>query len=159
MWLFYLDESGNPELSGPSKCYILAAVGIPVNRWTACDKAINQLKYSYNMPEAEIHTAWMLRDYKEQHKIDGFKELACEARREAVIRERERLIEEKKSLEGATNAALKSIRKNFKNTEAYIHLTYYERQCFVRDLACKFKSWKNARLFAEIMDKEGYTPP
>jgi hypothetical protein len=49
MKLFYLDESGNPELTGSSDSYVLVAVGIPIEKWTACDKAINQLKASYNL--------------------------------------------------------------------------------------------------------------
>lgn len=89
MKLFYLDESGNPELSGSSDSYVLVAVGIPIERWTACDKAINQLKASYNMPDAEIHTAWMLRSYREQQEIEGFGEMSYEERRQAVIRVRE----------------------------------------------------------------------
>ena len=57
MKLFYLAESGNPELSGSSDSYVLVSVGIPIEKWTACDKAINQLKASYNLLNAEIHTA------------------------------------------------------------------------------------------------------
>lgn len=157
MRLFYLDESGNPELSGPSKCYILAAIGIPISKWTACDKVINQLKTSYNIPDAEVHTAWMLRCYKEQESIPDFDRLSYGERRTAVIARREALIERLKR-EGRKDS-LKQAKKNFKNTDAYIHLTFHERQRFISELAQKIKSWAHARIFAEVIDKASYNPP
>ena len=157
MKLFYLDESGNPELSGSSDSYVLVAVGIPIERWTACDKAINQLKASYNMPDAEIHTAWMLRSYREQQEIEGFGEMSYEERRQAVIRVREQKVQSYK--DNKSSQALKSLKKIYKNTEAYIHLTYAERERFIFDLVARIKSWTFARIFAEIIDKKDYHPP
>ncbi len=156
MRLFYLDESGNPELSGPSDHYVLTAIGIPISRWTACDKAINQLKRSYNMPDAEIHTAWILRKYKEQEDILDFDKLCHDERRAQVISRRKQLVEKAKT---ENPASLKNLKKNFKNTEAYIHLTYHERQRFIGDLVRLICSWNEVRIFAEIIDKRNYNPP
>lgn len=157
MKLFYLDESGNPELSGSSDSYVLVAIGIPIEKWTACDKAINQLKASYNLLNAEIHTAWMLRSYREQQEIEGFESMSHEERRQAVIRVREQKIQNYKA--NKSPQALKSLKKIYKNTEAYIHLTYRERQRFIFDLVAKVKSWSFTRIFAEVIDKKEYHPP
>lgn len=157
MKLFYLDESGNPELSGSSDSYVLVAVGIPIEKWTSCDKAINQLKASYNLLQAEIHTAWMLRSYREQQEIDGFESMSHEERRQAVIRVREQKIQNYKANKSAQ--ALKSLKKIYKNTEAYIHLTYSERERFIFDLVTKIKGWSYVRIFAEVIDKTDYHPP
>ncbi len=156
MRLFYLDESGNPEMTGPSSCYVLTAVGIPISRWTACDKAINQLKRSYNMPDAEIHTGWMLRRYREQEEIADFAQLSYAERRAQVIANREQVIEKAKT---KNPAAIKQWKKTFRNTDAYIHLTLHERERFIGDLARLIASWKDVRLFAEIIDKRNYSPP
>ena len=157
MRLFYLDESGNPELSGASDSYVLVAVGIPIEKWTACDKAINQLKASYNLLSAEIHTAWMLRSYREQQEIEGFDSMPHEERRQAVIRVREQKVQNYKA--NKPPQALKSLKKIYKNTEPYIHLTYSERERFIFDLAAKIKSWSFARIFTEVIDKKDYHPP
>lgn len=157
MKLFYLDESGNPELSGSSKSYVLVAVGIPIEKWTACDKAINQLKSSYNLLGSEIHTAWMLRSYQEQDEIAGFEQMSHDDRRKAVIQARALRIQHYKS--NKTADALKSLKKIYKNTEAYIHLTESERKRFIYDLVSRVKKWTHARIFAEIIDKTNYTPP
>lgn len=55
--------------------------------------------------------------------------------------------------------ALKGLKKNYKNTEAYIHLTLEERKRFINELAAKIKSWTFLRLFGEVIDKNNYHPP
>lgn len=157
MKLFYLDESGNPTPSSASDSYVLVAVGIPIEKWTYCDKTINQLKASYDLSAAEIHTAWMLRSYREQQEIEDFATLSHDERRQRVMRIREQKIEHCKATKDS--AAVKSLKKNYKNTEAYIHLTYEERKQFIYALAAKIKSWTFARIFAEAIEKDGYRPP
>lgn len=157
MKLFYLDESGNPELSGSSDSYVLVAVGIPIEKWESCDRTINQLKSSYNLSSAEIHTAWMLRSYREQQEIEGFESMNHDERRQAVIRIREQKVQFYK--DNKSPQALKSLKKIYKNTFPYIHLTFSERQRFIFDLVAKIKSWSFVRIFAEIIDKRDYRPP
>ena len=157
MRLFYLDESGNPEINGPSGSYVLAAVGLPIDRWTTCDKAINQLKASHYLGSTEIHTAWMLRSYNEQLAIPSFDKLDITQRRAAVLRIREQKIELYKKHKSPQ--ALKSLKKIYKNTDAYIHLTFEERKRFINELATKIKSWTFLRLFGEVIDKNNYHPP
>jgi hypothetical protein len=48
------------------------------------------------------------------------------------------------------------IKKNYKETSDYIHLTYDERKNLIRDLAEMVSCWDYARLFAECIDKISY---
>jgi len=49
-------------------------------------------------------------------------------------------------------------KKNFRQTDSYIHLTRNERRDFVRDVARCVGSWGYARLFAECLDKLHFDP-
>jgi hypothetical protein len=53
------------------------------------------------------------------------------------------------------------LRKTYRKTQAYIHLTRDERMIFLRELAGLIGSWGNTRLFAEAIDKTsfGASPP
>lgn len=79
----------------------------------------------------------MLRSYREQQEIDGFESMSHEERRQAVIRVREQKIQNYKANKSVQ--ALKSLKKIYKNTEAYVHLTYSERERFIFDLVTKIK--------------------
>ena len=46
--------------------------------------------------------------------------------------------------------ALKQLKKNFENTDPYIHLTYNERMDFLREVADAIGSWSYARIFARL---------
>jgi hypothetical protein len=52
----------------------------------------------------------------------------------------------------------KQTRKNYRQTEAYIHLTHDERIEFIQKLADLVGSWKFARLFAECINKIHFDP-
>jgi len=62
MNICYLDESGTPETSANSSHFVLAGIAIPVERWKECDRQVTEIKARFDLHEAEIHTAWMLRD-------------------------------------------------------------------------------------------------
>jgi hypothetical protein len=49
-------------------------------------------------------------------------------------------------------------KKNYKKTEAYIHLTYQERREFIKRIAIRISGWGFARLFAECIDKIYFDP-
>lgn len=169
MLLFYIDESGTPEIFGNSQQFVLAAVGLPIDFWQKADQALQRVKSHYGMREDdEVHVAWMCRTYKEQVAIENFELLSPDARRAAVRTERANFINGRKKDakaekdEAKKRKLLKSIteaKKLFNKTEAYIHLTEKERRQFVRDLAKIVGSWGNARIFAEVIDKSNYTPP
>lgn len=62
-------------------------------------------------------------------------------------------------LQKSPNKALyKQTRKNYRQTEAYIHLTYSERISFIQELADLIGSWSFARLFAECINKIHFDP-
>ncbi len=66
MYLCYVDESGTPEIPGNTSHYVLAGLAIPVWHWKTCDKDLRKLKTGYGLQDAEIHTGWLLRPYREQ---------------------------------------------------------------------------------------------
>lgn len=52
----------------------------------------------------------------------------------------------------------KQTKKNFRQTEAYIHLTYEQRVSFIQEIADLIGSWRFARIFAECIDKIHFDP-
>ena len=155
MLLCYIDESGTPEIPGTSSHYVLAGLSIPVNRWKEAEQDIYQIKHKYSLENKEIHTAWLLRKYIEQIKIPNFEALPYNTRIYEVNKYRKADIFKLQNKGGST---LKQKKKNYKETEDYIHLSYDERKSFVKEVAQKISSWKYARLFAECIDKVAYDP-
>ena len=76
-------------------------------------------------------------------------------RRSRVTRERHA---ELLRLQRANRRQYRQTRKNFKKTEAYVHLTLDERKAVVTELAKMVSSWGVARLFAECIDKLHFDP-
>ena len=152
--LCYIDESGTPQIPGNTSHYILAGLSIPIGEWKKHDNQIQLIKRKYGLENEEIHTAWLLRPYIEQAKIDGFEALTYEQRRKEVIKNRTIIVQE--LAKKKKSSLLSQTKKNFRKTAAYIHLTYQERKAFVLDIAKALSGWKNARLFAECIDKVNY---
>jgi len=146
-----MDESGTSEIPGNSSHFVLAGLSIPIWHWKICESAIDSIRKRYHLENAEIHTAWLLRPYLEQNKIPDFSTLNHEKRRRAVrefrVRELHRLQKKKPS------KSYRQTKKNYSNTDDYVHLTYQERTDFVRDIAVCVSGWGFARLFAEAIDK------
>ena len=155
MLLCYIDESGTPEITGNSSHYVLAGLAIPVHRWKETELDINKVKQKYGLEHNEIHTAWILRKYIEQFKIPNFESLPKDRRIYEVQKYRKaellRLQNEKKGL-------YKQTKKNYKETECYIHLSFSERKMFITELAQTVSMWNYARVFAECIDKVKYDP-
>jgi hypothetical protein len=57
-----------------------------------------------------------------------------------------------------TNDCLKSLKKLYAKSSDYIHLTHAQRTKLLRELADEIGSWKDARLFAEAVDKTTMSP-
>jgi hypothetical protein len=155
VYFCYIDESGTPEIPGNTSHYVLAGLSIPISFWKKCEKGIDGIKARYNLAGAEIHTGWIIRKYLEQSRIKDFDTLSYTQRRYEV--ERLRNIE-LLNLQRSKNKSLKQTRKNHRQTEAYIHLTYQERIDFIKELADLVGSWNFARLFAECIDKIHFDP-
>ena len=147
----YIDESGTPEVPGNTSHYVLAGLSIPISCWKKCEMGIEKLKKKYGLENDEVHTAWLMRKYIEQAKITDFEKLTYPQRRSEVERERKKeLLRLQKS---GNRAHFKQTKKNYKQTEAYIHLSLAERSDFVKRLAEMIGKWSFARIFGECIDK------
>lgn len=155
MYLCYIDESGTPEIPGTTSHYVLVGISIPIWHWHDCDREIAKIKLDNRLENAEIHTAWMMRTYPEQRKIDGFEEMSHFKRREEVSKYRKG---ELLRLQRENRKQYYQAKKNYRKTDDYIHLTKDERVSIVFDLAKSVGNWGFARLFGECIDKIYYNP-
>jgi len=155
MYLCYVDESGTPDVPGNSSHYVLAGLSVPIWHWKTCDSEILGIKKQYGLEGAEIHTGWILRSYIEQSKIPSFANLKAQDRRRAAERYRNETL---LRLQKEGGRRYRQAAKNFKKTLPYVHLTFQERQEFIRDVAQCISDWGFARLFAECVDKIHHDP-
>ena len=156
VYFCYIDESGTPEVPGNTSHYVLAGLSIPISYWKLCEKGITRVKQKYGLQDSEVHTGWIVRMYLEQSKIVGFDGMDYAQRRHEVqkLRKAELL-----KLQKSPNKNLyKQTRKNYRQTEAYIHLTHKERTTFIQELADLVGNWSFARLFAECINKIHFDP-
>jgi len=103
---------------------------------------------NFGLARAEIHTAWLLRDYPEQQRIEGFEKLGFEDRRKAALS-----IRTLNLARSRPNRQQRELLKNYKHTLDYVHLTLEQRRAFLHSIADSINSWKDAVLFAEAQDK------
>jgi len=157
MILLYIDESGTSEVPGNTTHFILVGLSIPIEKWKICERDIQVVKSNYEIPDSEIHTGWMLRPYLEQSRIPKFDSLDNVKRRNEVrkIRTQELYRLQKSS---TTKTQYHQTKKNYRQTNDYIHLTLTERRAFITEIASVIGSWGFARLFAECIDKIHFSP-
>jgi hypothetical protein len=155
MYLCYIDESGTPDIPGNTSHYILAGLSIPISDWKEFDGKIQIVKNEFGLDDSEIHTAWILRKYIEQNKIPNFDKLPRDVRIYEVQKIRKTVLF---GLQKSGGSKYRQQKKNFKETENYIHLTFLERKEFILRIARIVSGWSTARLFAECIDKISYDP-
>ncbi len=147
----YIDESGTPEVPGNTSHFILAGISVPIWHWHDADREITSVLKKYGLENEELHTAWLLRSYLEQSKIPNFGSMNWAERKIAVRKVRNtHLLQLQKQ---QRNRHYKQSKKNYKKTEAYVHLTRSERTTLVHEVADCISKWGFARLFAECIDK------
>ena len=156
MYLCYIDESGTSDIPGNTSHFVLAGISIPIWHWRDADSEITNIKRKFNLQDSEIHTAWLLRKYLEQSRIQDFDSLTQSQRRSEVNKCRTRHL--LKLLQSNRIKAYRQSKKNYKHTNAYIHLTLQERYNFVEEIAKCVSNWGFARLFAECIDKIHFDP-
>lgn len=156
MYLCYIDESGTPDLPGNTSHFILAGIAVPIWHWNDCDREIRRIKQRYDLLDAEIHTAWILRQYLEQNRVTNFDNLPRGQRRADV--ERLRRAELLRLQASPNQRHYRQTKKNYRHTADYIHLTRDERRQFIQDIADCVSNWGFARLFAECVDKVHFDP-
>jgi hypothetical protein len=152
MYFCYIDESGTSDFSDNSTHFVLVGLTIPVWNWKTCESDIAKIKTRYGLENKEIHTAWILRNYREQQLIPGFEALSQKKRRSEVE------ILRKTNLHNAQNDPkttrnYSQLKKNYSHTQDYIHLSITEREALIKEIAVTIGGWKFARLFAECIDK------
>ena len=159
MYLCYIDESGVPEIGRGTSHFVLVGLSIESWDWKRQDRVVSTVKNRYGLSNEEIHTGWITRRYIEQEKIAHFVTLDSANRRLQAQRERDAQLVRIAALKGPKEAA--ELRKAYRKTQAYIHLTHGERLDFLRELADAIGSWGNTRLFSEAIDKTsfGAIPP
>ena len=156
MYLCYIDESGTSGIPGNTSHFILAGISIPIWHWTDCDAELRAVKRRYDLVDAEIHTAWILRKYLEQSKIPKFDSLRQFDRRSEV--EKRRRAELLRLQRCGNSKSYRQAKKNYEKTAEYVHLTLAQRRQFILDIADCVSKWGFARLFAECIDKVHFDP-
>jgi len=152
VFICYLDESGTVERSGTSH-FVLLGLAIPASAWKRLDAEVARLKAHHRLQSAELHTAYLLRGYPEQARIAGFGHLSDSDRRAAVLRERKAELA-KASLKGTK--AVRTLARNMRATEAFVHLTLDERRRFVQEVATTVGAWDEVRLVADAQQKAAH---
>ena len=152
MYFCYVDESGTSDLSDSSTHFVLVGISIPVWQWEKCEADIMKIKSKHNLKNKEIHTAWILRNYREQQLIPGFEGMTQVKRRSEVETLRKSNLH-KAQVDPLKVKGYSQLKKNYLHTQDYIHLTLKEREAFVKEIAVTIGGWKFARLFAECINK------
>lgn len=156
MNICYIDESGTPEVPGTSSHFVLAGLSIPVDRWRSTDSQITAVLRPYDLGDAELHTAWLVRPYVEQSQIPNFVQLDYPSRKSAVDRARaQTLLNLQRQRQ---KKQYRQTKKNYAHTLAYTHLTLDERRRLISDIANVIAGWNFATLFAECIDKIHFDP-
>lgn len=151
MYLCYLDESGTPELGSQTSHFVLVGIAIPATTWRAKDRRIDLIKSRFGLRDAEIHTGYMARRFPEQEKIPDFEKLDWPARRAAVQQQREQALIRTAALKQPDR--LKALKKLYRKSSDYIHLTYAERTEILDEVAKEISLWTDTRLFGAALDK------
>jgi Protein of unknown function (DUF3800) len=157
--LCYIDESGVPELNQGTNHFVLLGLSIEARDWRSQDRAVAVIKRKFGLAEAEIHTGWMTRRYLEQERIADFETLDRVTRRVEVAKERTAQLIKVHATKGGS--AAREMRKYYRKTDAYTHLTLVERTACLRELADLIGGWGNTRIFCHAIDKRAFTsaPP
>lgn len=152
MLICYIDESGTPEIPGTTSHYVLAGIAIPIAKWKAYESAIRKVKSKYDLQRKEVHSAYIPRPIIEQNHITDFDKLTYQDRRTAVLKLRNKELLRLKS-SPKTHKQYQQTKKNYRQTEDYIHLTDAERKGLLVELSEMISKWSDVRLFADCIDK------
>ena len=156
MYLCYIDESGTSNVPGNTSHFVLAGLSIPIWHWRDADRDISAVMSSYDLENSELHTAWLMRKYLEQSRIPNFKQLDYDDRKSAIVRYRNSHLLDLQRRQ--LHKTYRQVRKNYRHTEEYVHLTLDERKALTFEIANRVSNWGFARLFAECIDKTHFDP-
>jgi hypothetical protein len=156
MQLLYMDESGVEEIEQGTSHFVLLGVMIPADRWKEIANQLEQVKATFDLLDAEIHTAWMHRRYAEQDSVSDFDRLSPADRR----RESEKAIRQRAGVLGVAGnmKKIKAYRRESASIRPYLHLTIGQRRECLIALASKLATFTDVRIFAEAISKADFTP-
>lgn len=158
MYICYLDESGTANKEDTqNKHFVYCGFVLPDFSWKDRTQEIDYIKDKHNLFAAEIHTAWLLRKYPEQLKIDNFDTLSYDERRQKILALRQSILD-KKVKNGISKQQINAQKKLYKNTDSYIHLTLQERVNFITEICDTMAQWNDARIFFHAIKKKNYDP-
>jgi hypothetical protein len=162
VYLLYVDESGvtNPHSSQTSH-FVLLGLAVHVGTWFALTRRVRDLKMRYaldgEIDELELHAAWMLRAYREQSLIPSFADLSRRARFDAI--KSWRSSRQENEWPALSKKEVLREKKDFRKTEAYVHLTREERgTLYLGALRVVAEHRRGITLFGEAIDKR-HLPP
>jgi hypothetical protein len=150
MYLNYVDESGVPENASTTH-FVLIGLAIRDTDWKSFERQVAECKRPYGLLDTEVHAAWMARRYLEQERIPDFDKLSWTDRRNAVEQLRKQHLLTLAAC--GTKKRLKEAQNNYRRSADYTHLGLAERRQVMQRLADLIGSWRDARLFAEVVDK------
>jgi hypothetical protein len=154
MHLCYIDESGTTELKANTSHFVLLGFAVPADVWIDKDQRINKIKSSFGLSNVELHTGYLTRRYPDQEQIQNFDTLDASARRDAVKKKREEHLIKAAALK--TDAQLKTLKKVYRMTSQYVHLSFAERREMLSKIADEIATWRDIRLFGEAIDKRAH---
>jgi hypothetical protein len=155
VYICYVSKSGTVINIDNISHFVLAGMAIPAVQWKELDEKISRIKRKFELDEAEIDSASMMRRYAEQESLPGFSGQDYQSRRQEVRRTRDGVI--RHAVATRTQTSLPEIIKNHKNKDRDNHLTQVERTDFLKKICDEVKTWTDARLFAEAYDKNVLT--
>jgi hypothetical protein len=151
MYFCYLDESGTPELGANTTHFVFLGFAIPADMWPDKDSRINRIKDKFALSNIEIHTGYLARQFPEQNQVPDFEKLDFPARRQAVQKVREQELIKTAGLR--SDKKLKEMKKRFRMTADYVHLSHAQRLDLLSQVADEIGGWSDCRLFAEAIEK------
>lgn len=101
----------------------------------------------------ELHATLICKKYEEQEKIQGFRHLTWQQRKEAVEHLRSAKID---SIKNGDAARLKATKKFFRQTQPYVHLTSGERRNLLVRIADSIAIGPELELICHAVDKRFY---
>jgi hypothetical protein len=152
MFLLYLDASGTANLKDVNtKHYVFLGLSMQEQDWSEVNTDLQSLKARYGYPGLgfELHVKQFAVTIKEQEKIPDFEKMSREDRRAAVLKVRD------EALRAAVGDATRrdELKKRFRSTDHFIHLTRSERSQLLEDAVALIAGYDGIRLFADAISK------
>ncbi len=152
MYILYLDASGNAELTDTgSNHYVLVGVCLHEGSWFGLNQRVDALKTQYCSPGEtfELHVTEFAGSIHDQGIVPGFDLMSWTDRRAHVQQIRDARI-----AATADVGEKVRLRKKYKRTQPFIHLSRAERSQLLVDALDLVAGHERIRLFGEAISKD-----